>query len=678
MVSYNHPKYIKLLLAISSLGIISDKVISQCSNTFQLRYGTSDYDFGIGLELTNDGGFIFTGYTGLGSADMFLSKINSNGVIQWSKTFGGTGSDIGQSVIQTSDSGFVVGGYTTSFGAGGYDFYLLKTDKNGSLLWSKTYGGTGGDYCKSIAETKDGGYILAGETDSYGAGTIDVYLVKTDKMGSLQWSKSFGGTDWDRGERVQQTTDGGYIVSGQTQSFGAGGNDIYLIKTDTLGNMQWNKTYGSTGSEYVYRSVIQTMDTGYVVSGYTDGFGAGGWDFFILKTDNSGNLKWFKSIGGTGDDFGAAAQEVKDGGYIITGSGNSYGAGSDDVYLIKLDNNADFIWAKTYGSVGSDYNTYVKQTSDGGYALGSTTTGFSASSNDFYLIKTDANGDANCNTLTMTPDITTQNLTITTPASLISAGNTVGSPSTNSISNTITSSLLCVQSYNLPATIAGPSIVCTGNSAIFSASGGNTYLWSTGATTASISVSPSTNTTYSVITGDSICSSSASITVKINSLPTLSVEGNAILCAGSAGILTVYGGNSYQWSTGASTQTIVVFASGTYSVSVNDLSNCKNYGMIEITEEFCDPQFYIPDAFTPNEDNKNDLFLVYGSLISDFEMEIFDRWGELLFTSRDLNKGWDGKYKNKLLQEDVYVWQINYQHEDKSYKKITGKVALVR
>jgi hypothetical protein len=180
-----------------------------------------------------------------------------------------------------------VAGYTDSFGAGSGDLFLIKTDANGNIIWAKTYGGTSYDEAYSVQQTSDGGYILAGLTSSFGAGS-DVFLIKTDANGNISWAKTFGGTSYDYAYSVQQTSDGGYIMAGGTSSFGAGG-DILLIKTDANGNIIWAKTYGGTYGDKAY-FVQQTSDGGYIVVGWTESFGAGSVDIFLIKTDANGDV----------------------------------------------------------------------------------------------------------------------------------------------------------------------------------------------------------------------------------------------------------------------------------------------------------------------------------------------------------------------------------------------------
>ena len=161
----------------------------------------------------------------------------------WTRTFGGSLSDICYSVQQTTDDGYILGGYTCSFGAGGNDFWLVKVNANGDTLWTRTFGGSGNEYCHSVQQTTDGGYILGGYTGSYGAGMADFWLVKTDANGDSLWSRTFGGSDEDFCYSIQQTTDGGYVLGGYNYTYGAGSNDFWLVKTDENGTEEWSYYY---------------------------------------------------------------------------------------------------------------------------------------------------------------------------------------------------------------------------------------------------------------------------------------------------------------------------------------------------------------------------------------------------------------------------------------------------
>ena len=312
------------------------------------------------------------------AAEDWMKKVDEPLVKEmWNRTYGGPGNELASEVQVTKDGGYVIIGVTESYGAGDGDAWLIKTDSEGNEEWNKTFGGPEYDSGKSVRETRDGGYIIAGRTESYGAGDSDVWLIKTDLEGNEIWNKTFGGREDDSGSSVQETSDGGYIISASTESYGAGDYDVWVIKTDSDGSEEWNKTFGGPGADWS-NSVLNTEDDGYIVTGYTESYGTGGKDIWLIKTDSEGNKLWDKTFGGPDDDSGSSIRGTIDGGYIITGGANAPIAGehhppdrpfTGDAWLIKIDSKGMVEWNRTFnfGESGYNYGTSVQETKDGGY-----------------------------------------------------------------------------------------------------------------------------------------------------------------------------------------------------------------------------------------------------------------------------------------------------------------------
>ena len=355
-------------------------------------FGGSSDDVGYSIQQTSDGGYIITGGTesfGAGNSDVWLIKTNDIGDKQWDKTFGGSSDDAGRSIQQTSDGGYIITGFTDSFGAGESDVWLIKTDSNGNKQWDKTFGSSiESDRGSSVQQTSDGGYIITGTAYTYPAGDSDIWLIKTDSNGNLQWDETFGGINHEEGRSVQQTSDGGYIIIGTENYLPYQSGDVWLIKTNSNGNLQWDKTFGDTSFDSGW-SVQQTSDNGYIIIGVTGIFSTGDFDIWLIKTDSNGNLQWDKTFGGASVDWGCSVQQTSDDGYIITGFTDSYGAG--DAWLIKTDSNGNKQWDKTFGGTNQDWGWSVQETSDDGYILTGSTDSYGAGQNDVWLIKLSEN-----------------------------------------------------------------------------------------------------------------------------------------------------------------------------------------------------------------------------------------------------------------------------------------------
>jgi len=351
-------------------------------------FGGTELDEGQSVQQTTDGGYIISGTTqsyGTRDRKVWLIKTDCYGNEQWNKTFDG---DYGFSVQQTNDEGYIIGG-------GWSNVRLIKTDSYGNEQWNKTFGGGGFDRGYSVQQTVDGGYIIIGMTESYGAGGSDGWLIKTDGYGDEQWSKTFGTTYHEQTYSGQQTTDGGYIIVGLILSNVTDSHDVWLIKTDGNGNKEWDKTFGGANWEEGL-SVQQTTDGGYIITGYRESYGPiYNSNVWLVKTNETGSEQWNNTFGGTEFEKGYSVEQTTDGGYIITGYTNSYGAGEDDVWLIKTDGNGNKEWDKTFGGYSWDWGFSGKQTTDGGFIITGMTSSYSTGDHDVWLIKLGENQPPN-------------------------------------------------------------------------------------------------------------------------------------------------------------------------------------------------------------------------------------------------------------------------------------------
>ncbi|MCK4352488.1 T9SS type A sorting domain-containing protein [candidate division WOR-3 bacterium] len=379
------------LLPISHFSLLT----SSFAATWEKTFGGTGQDEGWSVEQTTDGGFIIAGMTssfGAGESDVYLIKLDSLGNEVWMKTFGGDSADEGRCVKQTQDSGFIITGYTKSYGAGDKDIWLIKTKSSGDTSWTKTFGSNKPDEGWSVEQTTDGGFIVAGATHSWGAKESDVVLIKTNSLGNDVWGEIFGGADDDEGRCVRQTADSGFIVVGYTKSYGSGDKNVWLIKTKSSGDTSWTRIFGG-GNPDEGMSVEQTTDGGFIVAGYTESYGASDRNIWLIKTDNSGNPDWDETLGGEAPDEGMSVEQIADGGFIVAGATHSWGAKESDVVLIKTNSLGNDVWGEIFGGVDDDEGRCVRQTADGGFIIVGYTKSCGAGSSGVYVIKTDSLGN---------------------------------------------------------------------------------------------------------------------------------------------------------------------------------------------------------------------------------------------------------------------------------------------
>jgi hypothetical protein len=396
------------------------------SQTFMKTYGGTGSDIGNAVQQTFDDGYIILGTknTGTFSAKVYLIKVNIFGDTLWTKTYGGTSYDYGYSVARTLDSGFIISGMSYSFGLGADDVYILKVDSLGNLQWTKTIGGMAPDWGNYVQQTTDSGYIVAGRTFSINNPNGEAYLIKIDILGNILWSKSYDATivGNTRGYSAFQTNDGGFIITGEGGYSNTGSYDVFLLKTDESGNPIWEKTYGGINGD-LGNSVKQTNDGGFIIVGFTGSFGVGNKNIYLIKTDVSGDTLWTKAISVTGFDEGNSVAQTNDGGYIIASTQN---------ILVKTDSAGNIMWAKmlgaAVGSFGSNYS--VEQTPDNGFIVVGNTGNFGAGSFDVFLTKTDSSGNSTCNIKTFAAIASSTTTQVINQNVMVHSGGTVNNTNT--------------------------------------------------------------------------------------------------------------------------------------------------------------------------------------------------------------------------------------------------------
>ena len=314
----------------------------------------------------------------------------------WTKVYGGNDWDASHSIQQTSDEGYIIGGTTASFGNGGQDMWLMKIDSIGNEEWNKTFGGSQNDGIESVQQTTDGGYIIAGNTVNQS--NDDFRLIKTDVNGDVVWDTTYGGSGQDFAYSIQQTADGGFIVAGLSIGSWTSSADVLLLKIESNGNQDWMRLIdiNEAGFSDEGNSVKQTSDGGYVITGRTSAYGSV--DIFLIKTDSEGIVEWENHFDSGGSEGAYSVIEDIEGGYVITGYTNGVlGSGWNDVWLIKTDHNGQEEWNQTFGGSRDEEGQSIQQTSDGGYVIAGRTESFGGNESDVWLIKTDHNGQEEWN-----------------------------------------------------------------------------------------------------------------------------------------------------------------------------------------------------------------------------------------------------------------------------------------
>ncbi|MFN0215832.1 MAG: T9SS type A sorting domain-containing protein [Saprospiraceae bacterium] len=374
---------------------------------WQQTFGGTEYEDSKSIQQTRDGGYIVAGtaYSEDGDVgpthgydEFWILKLDSLGTIQWKRAYGGSELDDAFSIQLTSDGGYIAVGFTRSNDGdvsghhGYYDAWVLKLDSTGNIQWQKCLGGSGWEEAWDVQQTTDGGYIVVGRSGTPDGdvttnhGSLDYWVIKLNDTGQIEWQKSLGGGLLDLAYSVVQTADGGYIVAGESNSPDGdvtnvhGSSDYWVVKLNFEGKIEWQKALGGTGLDRA-NQVLQTREGGYIVIGQArssngDVSGShGGYDFWVVKLDVTGNIEWQRAMGGSGEDYGRAIQQTKDGGYILTGqtqSNNGDVIGNDggaDVWVLKLLETGEIQWQKTMGGSQAEHGYSILQAADEGYIV---------------------------------------------------------------------------------------------------------------------------------------------------------------------------------------------------------------------------------------------------------------------------------------------------------------------
>lgn len=368
-------------------------------------FGGEEAEPAASAQQTRDGGYILLGSTKSfpPAGDLFnlwVLKLDMFGIIEWQKAYGGDGADEGAKILQTEDDGYILGANTDSFGNGKTDILLLKLDASGGMQWQKTFGGEGVEVIAALQPTADGGYIVIGSTDSFGAGKNDIWVLRLNDEGEVQWQKAYGGAEDEHGSSVVETSDGGYLFCGTSASFGSGGKDIWVVKLNGDGTIGWQRALGGSGDDQCVGIVRREEKIGeekkerYLVVGNSSSFGYGGTDAWVLDLDERGNILWQRAYGTTlGNERCHSLARTSDEGYVLAGEIESYGAGLEDYWVLKITSGGGIQWQKAFGGEKRDIARQIIQTFDEGYGVLGETESFGAGGQDLWMLKLDYYGD---------------------------------------------------------------------------------------------------------------------------------------------------------------------------------------------------------------------------------------------------------------------------------------------
>jgi len=388
---------LSFILCILSLSIYAQESELYIETKWEKFYGGNYEDKAKSIINTSDGGFVVAGWTkssGKGGKDLIVYKLDNSGNKIWEKTYGNTEDDYANCIIQSNKKGYILAGVKKEKNTNYNYLWVLNIDDKGELEWEKTYGGSEVDVAESITNCDEDGYIITGTIESKGDHDKNIWVLKIDNKGQKEWALEYGERYYDDVAKcIIKCKDDCYLVAGYTKGKGAGEEDIYIMKIDKRGTKIWDKTYGGDKAD-IANMIIPTNDGRYLIVGSTKSKGAGDEDMYILKINDEGSLEWEKTFGGDKQDVANAAICTPEGGFVITGYTKSKGNGKENMYIIKLDSRSNLLWEREAGSKGWDAAESLVYTSDGSYVVAGWTESKYGGESDIWIIKLKDNTDA--------------------------------------------------------------------------------------------------------------------------------------------------------------------------------------------------------------------------------------------------------------------------------------------
>jgi len=365
--------------------------VSSGARRWVASYGGTGSDWVEWIVEKPGGGYILAAGSdsfGAGLHDYWVLSLSADGNLEWQEAIGGSSREWPESAAVAPDGGSIIAGQTYSFGSGGSDAWLVRIDGDGEVIWEKAYGGGADDWAVSVASQPSGTYVVYGGTASWGVGKTDILLFEVDAVGEVLWEKRYGGPGDDAPVALQQLEDGGFLLTGATDSFGSGGVDAFALRLDEEGQIVWESAYGGAADDYPWWAG-QTSDGGFVLAGGTYSFGAGEFDAWLVRLDSSGQIEWQKTYGGTANDWFVYVSESDDGELVAIGAAAAESDNLKDVWLVTLDSAGSIVSQCGFGGESSDAPEYACQLADGTYILAGRSVSFGRGIDDCWVVKLD-------------------------------------------------------------------------------------------------------------------------------------------------------------------------------------------------------------------------------------------------------------------------------------------------